>query len=319
MTREALVARVLAFAEGRSAEPFAALAWAIHRAQRDRDPAIAAFAAGAPADGAWTAIPAVPVDLFRDPGIGAPGGAVFRTSGTTTGRRGAHHLVDTALYDATSPRWADACVPGRPRRTMALLEAPARAPDSSLSHMVALLGSPVSWHVVGGRLDLPSLAGRPDAPLFVPATAFALAEWLEAEPAPLPPGSVVMITGGYKGRIRRIDAADLVHEARRWLRPARVVLEYGMTELSSQLWGAPGAAFLPPPWLRAVAVDPLGRPLPPGAIGQLRFVDLCNVDGAVAIETMDQGAVGADGSVTLHGRLAGAPLRGCSLPIEEAR
>ncbi len=318
MTRDGWVDRVARFAAGARDASFEELAWGLHRWQRGRDPVLAAFAADAPLDGDWRRIPAVPVDLFRDPGIGRPGGVTFRTSGTTGGR-GAHHLADTRLYDATSPRWADACVPGRPRRTVALLASPAEAPDSSLSHMVALLGEPVAWHVRGGRLDVPSLAALPPEPLFVPATAFALAEWLEAGPPTLPAGSIVMITGGYKGRIRRIEAADLVRETRRALRPARVVLEYGMTELSSQLWGAPGAPFLPPPWLRAVAVDPAGDPVPAGVAGQLRFVDLCNVDAAVAIETMDHGAVGVDGAVTLHGRLAGAPLRGCSLPLEEAR
>jgi hypothetical protein len=316
MTRATLVARVRAFVLGHRSDAFDDLAWALHTWQRARHPALAAFAAVGPTSGPWTGVPAVPVDLFRDPGFGGPGPVTFRTSGTTSGVRGAHHLDDTALYDLASPRWARACVPGLPRRTVALLEDPARVPDSSLSHMVQELGGPVSWHVAGGRVVAESLRALVQAPTFVPATAFALAEWLEDEPGPLPPGSVVMITGGYKGRIRRIDAADLVRQAHHHLRPARVVLEYGMTELSSQLWGTPGTPFLPPPWLRVVAVDPEGDPLPAGEVGQLRFVDLCNVDGAVAIETMDVGSVGVDGAVALGGRLAGAPLRGCSLALE---
>lgn len=312
--RAALVARVSAYVRGRRDEPFEALAWALHRHQLARSPTLAAFAAGAPTEGPWTAIPALPVDLFRDPGLGVPGAVVFRTSGTTGGR-GEHPLVDTALYDLASPAWAAACVPGLPRRAVALVEDLA---DSSLAHMARLLGSPATFHVEGGRVRAAGLTRLPDEPLFVPATAFALAEWLESGPAPLPAGSVLMVTGGYKGRVRTIDAAELVHVARAALRPARVVVEYGMTELSSQLWGTPGTPFLPPPWLRAVAVDPDGAPLPPGRVGQLRFVDLCNVDGAVAIETMDEGSVGLDGGVTLRGRLAGAPLRGCSLAIGDA-
>ena len=92
-----------------------------------------------------------------------------------------------------------------------------------------------------------------------------------------------------------------------------------MTELSSQLWGTPETSYHPPPWLRAVAVDPVtGTPRPPGEPGQLRFVDLANLDGSVAVETLDEGIVHPDRSVTLRGRLAGAPVRGCSLTVEEA-
>ena len=97
-----------------------------------------------------------------------------------------------------------------------------------------------------------------------------------------------------------------------------LVTEYGMTELSSQLWGTPDKPYRPPPWLRVVAVDPASAtPLPPGTSGQLRFVDLCNLDGTLAIETMDAGTVQADGRVLLHGRLEGAVARGCSLTVED--
>ena len=38
----------------------------------------------------------------------------------------------------------------------------------------------------------------------------------------------------------------------------------------------------------------------------------------VGIETLDRGIVHEDGSVSLQGRLEGAPARGCSLTVEEA-
>ena len=128
-----------------------------------------------------------------------------------------------------------------------------------------------------------------------------------------------MVTGGFKGRRHALDEAGLHAAVREVLRPAHLVTEYGMTELSSQLWGTPGTAYRPPPWLRVLAIDPFTEALrPPGESGQLRLVDLCNLDGSVAIETMDHGIVHADGTVTLFGRLEGAPARGCSLTVEEA-
>lgn len=292
----------------------------VHAYQVARDPVLASLVEG-PVD-AWTAIPAVPVALFKDLPVGTvrPGAVVFRTSGTTGSGRGEHHLASTDLYDHASLLWARRCVPGLPTEVAALLD---DVPDSSLAHMVGLFGpsGSVSWHLRDGVLEREGLDDRVRGagPLFVATTAFALAEWLDGTPPRLPTGSVLMVTGGFKGRVHRLEADALVRASREALAPSRFVTEYGMTELSSQLWGTPGTAFQPPPWLRAIAVRPAdGAVLPAGQTGQLRFVDLCNLDGTLAIETLDQGVVRSDGGVELHGRLPGAPARGCSLTVEEA-
>ncbi len=74
---------------------------------------------------------------------------------------------------------------------------------------------------------------------------------------------------------------------------------------------------MPPPWLRVVATDPETlQALPDGREGILRFEDLANVDGAIAVQTADRGRC-AGGAVELVGRLPGAPPRGCSLAVEE--
>ena len=325
-TRRVLARRIARFVddalEGRVPEPFDELALDIHRWQVPRDPVLGALVEGPVSR--WSEIPAVPVALFAQLPVGAcprdEATVVFRTSGTTTGLRGEHHLRSTALYDRGAARWARRCVPGMPERVTALLADPAVAPDSSLSHMCTLFG-PATWHVRDGLLDADGLerALREGGPRFVPTTAFALAEWLDHRPGPLPAGSVLMITGGFKGRVHALDAGGLVEMAREVLRPARVVTEYGMTELSSQLWGTPELPYLRPPWLEVVAVDPAsGDPVPAGERGQLRFYDLCNLDGTLAVETMDEGRVHRDGTVEWLARLGGAPPRGCSLTVEEA-
>jgi hypothetical protein len=58
------------------------------------------------------------------------------------------------------------------------------------------------------------------------------------------------------------------------------------------------------------------RPLPAGGDGLARFVDLGNVDSAVAVVTQDMVRAAGDG-VLLLGRKPGAVPRGCSLAIEE--
>jgi len=332
MRRAALAARIEAFivaalGENPLPESFETLAIDVHSWQSERCRVARRLSPAQPPRRVED-LPAVPVALFRDLNIGAipddEVGALFRTSGTTGARRGVHRLRDTALYDRGALGWASAYLGSAPGDIVALLTDPTVTPDSSLSHMVAdfvHFGKPArtTWHLVDGQLHIDSLTRRMHAtrgPVFLAATSFSLDAWLAAEPLPLPEGSVVMVTGGFKGRTRRLSDEDLFGATRRVLAPARIVTEYGMTELSSQLWGDPGGAYHPPPWLRAVAADPFsGQPCEPGVSGQLRFYDLCNLDSAVGIETMDEGVVREDGSVLLSGRLSGAPPRGCSLTV----
>jgi hypothetical protein len=163
------------------------------------------------------------------------------------------------------------------------------------------------------------------------ATGFALVLLLDAlagRRIETPPGTAVMPTGGFKGRTRDIGAEELAVgvAAALGVERSRVVGEYGMTELSSQLYegtlpggalhAAPGV-FLPPPWLRVAPVDPITlEPVPEGEPGLARFVDLANVDSAVAIVTLDR-VERAGAGIRLLGRAPGAPARGCSLAVEE--
>lgn len=314
---------------GAPSEPFEALALALYRWQVARDPVLAALVEGNVRD--WREIPAVPVGLFKSLPVGtvSPDDArfSFMTSGTTGSGRGTHRLRSDALYRLNALAWAERVVPGAPREIAALLSSPEDAPDSSLSHMVAAFArdpSAATWHFRDGILDREGINARLRAatePIYLAATAFALAEYLEdGVTTALPEGSVLMVTGGLKGRTHRREGDALYAEAMALLRPARLVREYGMTELSSQLWSVgPDGPYLAPPWLRMRAVDPMtGEDVGPGALGQLRFYDLCNLDGTVAIETMDEGSLDEEGRLHLGGRLEGAPARGCSLTVEEA-
>ncbi|MDP2313757.1 MAG: hypothetical protein Q8P41_12690 [Pseudomonadota bacterium] len=280
-------------------------------------------------------IPAVPVALFQSLVLTsfplAETGVTFRTSGTTGAVRGVHRLRDTMLYDLGAWRHFQACAGVLPARVVSLCP---DDPDSSLGHMVSCFGR----ELVARNMLLPLCLFRggavvPDAwsqlhaaaqqgPVLLAATAFAL-DALFALPGrtKLGPASLVMVTGGFKGRKVRLDAESLYAAVPERLGAPRVIGEYGMTELSSQLWTAPvpagsvPGAFCAPPWLRAYTVDPsTGAPV--AGEGLLRFVDLCNVDSVMAIETMDLGVV--DGHrVTLRGRLAGAEARGCSMRAED--
>lgn len=275
----------------------------------------------------WSEIPAVPTSLFRDLSFTSfpiqQATVVFRTSGTTSGKRGNIHLVDTDIYNLAAKAHAENCLHNIPKHGVSFVST---AEDSSLGHMCrhfvpampnffdaqSGVRTEAAWNAITEAAQL-------GQPLFLPGTAFALADLLDAEHPPihLPPGSIVMVTGGFKGKRRSVPSTVLHNQLARRLPGAQVVSEYGMSELSSQLWAVPAESpFRPPPWMRVLAVDPwTGEP---ATRGLLRFFDLANYQTVVAIETADMGVVYPDGSVSLEGRLEGATPRGCSLTVEEA-
>ena len=191
------------------------------------------------------------------------------------------------------------------------------------------LASPNGVDVEGLRRAALTASGRNDG-LLVLSTSLAFVALLDdlgGRTLPAPKRTVVMQTGGFKGRRRRVDPDELRRSVARAFRipESHVVSEYGMTELTSQLYEGclPGAelradrgVYLEPPWLRVVPVDPITlQPVVDGATGVGKIVDLGNVDSAVAVLTQDL-VRRRDGGVELLGRSVGAPPRGCSLAIE---
>jgi hypothetical protein len=297
---------------------------------------------------ALAAFPAVPTDAFKVARVfafdEASASRAFRTSGTTVGARGTHPMRDVATYDAAALAFARATFTAGlplPAAVLVVGPSPEEVSDSSLSHMCGCFvrelgdGAPEAetYFLREGRLELDELRTRIAVlsgarPALVLATSFALVHLLDAVGADvlaLPPGSRVMETGGYKGRSREVPAAELRAAAARLfaIDEGSIVGEYGMTELSSQLWEVPSGAggargvYVAPPWARVVPVDPETlAPVPEGAEGLARIEDLANVDSAVVVLAQDRVRRVA-GGIELLGRASGAPARGCSIAIDE--
>jgi hypothetical protein len=300
-------------------------------------------------------IPAVPVVAFRMARVATHAAsrdaAVFHTSGTTDARPGKHPMRTTGTYRAVSlahgrSALLSPAIAARRRTVVALAPEPGDAPTSSLGWMMRAFaedfdGRPLapSGHFLAGPngVDIEALeravhvATSREEPLLVLATGFALVlltDALGGRSLAAPPGTVVMPTGGFKARTREVERGELVSltASAFGIDDANVVGEYGMTELTSQLYEgtlpggivtAPRGTYVPPPWLRVTAVDPETlRPVPPGEAGMARFVDLGNVDSAVAVVTEDLIRERGLG-IELLGRRQGAEARGCSLAIEQ--
>jgi hypothetical protein len=298
----------------------------------------------------WEDVPPVPATAFKhvDLVCGDPAAveATYLTSGTTSGAgpRGRHHVPRVALYRAAAlPNLRTHLVPeDRPLTVLSLIPSPAEEPRSSLSAMMGFVaeawGHPVRWVGHPERLaDLDAFRAAVEEardaarPALVAGTAFAFVHLLDAMAGAgvalaLPRGSRIMETGGFKGRARAVERDDLYEalEARLGVPRDRIVNEYGMTELLSQLYepvlaegaGAAGR-HVAPPWLKVRALDPSTlAPLPAGEAGVLAFFDLANVGSVCHVLTQDMGTVSADG-VRLLGRSPGAEPRGCSLAVED--
>lgn len=348
-------ARVFGDAGARAENGFGARALRVFAHQFRANPVYRAFCEGRGRTpdtvDAWQDVPPVPATAFKHLELVSadPEGveAVFLTSGTTAGRegRGRHLVPRLSLYEASLMAGVRRhLLPGgESLPLLSLVPPPAEAPDSSLSHMVGTLARETApsaaWLVDGsgrlhvdGFLDAAARVGGSEGGALVVGTAFAFVHLLDAleergEAVALPPGTRVMETGGFKGRSRAVGREDLYAalEERLGVPGRRIVNEYGMTELLSQMYEpvlTEGAAargrHQPPPWLRVRALDPgTLEPREPGEEGILAFYDLANVGSVAHVLTEDVGSVEPDGTLRLRGRAVDAEPRGCSLAMDE--
>ncbi len=295
----------------------------------------------------WQDIPAVPTGAFKETDLRgfdvADTVKTFRTSGTSVGPRGELHLDTLALYEASLlPSFETAVLAGfdAHQRVPLFILAPSGsdAPDSSLSHMFDVLrrerGTAESaCFIERGELAFERLeaavASTSDAPVIC-GTAFAFVHWMDARSAagihtPLPAGTRLMETGGFKGRARERTQDVLYREIEQAFRVSedRIINQYGMTELGSQFYDSILATpsrprhKRVPAWVRVRMIDPLtDEEVPHGAVGMIQILDLANTGSVASVLTADLGRAVASGFEVI-GRDPEAEARGCSIALDE--
>jgi Acyl-protein synthetase, LuxE len=334
--------RIAAFVRGEGSELFddlARAAFALHFAASPPLNRLAAAAGLAPDTlRDWRDIPLIPTLAFKHTRLAiAEPREIFESSGTTATTPSRHYHPYPDLYrqviDATFP---GAFLEGDRRPPMlSLVPDRAAAPLSSLAFMLDHVRQrwggegTVSAAGPGGVRAQPvrsflAARQRDRRPPVILATSFALAELVEGLTRlklsfRLPPGSRIFETGGYKGRRRELSR-QAIEEAigqRLGLPPSAITREYGMTELTSHFYSAPGSdLYAPAPWVRFRILEPATlQPAEPGRPGLLAVFDLANVGSALHVLTEDL-AIADNGRFRLVGRAAGAELRGCSLLSE---
>jgi hypothetical protein len=252
--------------------------------------------------------------------------AVFSSSGTTGVTTSRHALRSRSFYESISLAGfehfygdvSDYCI-------LALLPSYLERPSSSLVEMARFFIERSRRPQSGFFLDdLEKLADRlghnaqHNIPTLLIGVSFALLDLAERFPMPLGNNTIIMETGGMKGRRKELIREELHAALCAAFKVPSVHSEYGMTELLSQGYSTGKGIFYPSPSMRVYTReinDPFALQAY-GRVGVLNVVDLANVDTCSFIATDDLGTLGADGSFQLLGRLDNSDVRGCNLLYE---
>ncbi|HVS96148.1 MAG TPA: hypothetical protein VHE54_06665 [Puia sp.] len=273
-----------------------------------------------------TAIPFLPVAFFRTHAVKTTDylpETIFTSSGTSGMATSRHEIRDLALYKASFTAGfrhfygapADWCIIG-------LLPSYLERTSSSLVFMVneliGLSGHPDSGFYLYEHDILHSvlqrLEERGQKTLLIGVT-FALLDFADRYAMRLS-HTVVMETGGMKGRRRELTRPELHAYLTGRLGVKVIHAEYGMTELLSQAYSPGHGVFACPPWMRVLVRsedDPLE--VRTEGSGILNIVDLANRWSCAFLAVDDVGAVRPDGGFEVSGRLDNSDLRGCSLLV----
>jgi len=281
------------------------------------------------------AIPFLPVSFFKTHTVRSetPDGTgntarwlpqtVFESSGTTGMVSSRHAIKDLGLYrrsfTAAFERFYgpvnDWCVIG-------LLPAYLERNHSSLVLMVHELitasGHPESGFYLYEYEALHDLLlrleQRGQKTLLIGVT-FALLDFAEKYSMHLH-HTVIMETGGMKGRRKEITRPELHGFLTHRLGVKTIHAEYGMTELLSQAYSGGNGLFSCPPWMK-VLVRKEDDPLDVSAEGEgiINIIDLANIWSCAFIATDDVGRIGPAGHFEVGGRIDNSDIRGCSLLV----
>lgn len=246
-------------------------------------------------------IPFLPIEFFRSHRVYSASVAPqleFSSSGTSGGDTSHHFVASAARYERSiidcfthfygSPS-------GYELRTLL----PSYREGSSLLYMVRHL-QPLC---TGSRVLLLGVT-------------FALLEQARSGRAEkLPAGSIVMETGGMKGRMQAVEREQLHRQLCEAYGVEVIHSEYGMCELLSQSYSAGGGVFRPAPSVQVLTrrLDNPLRAAGVGEVGGINIIDLNNEDSCAFLATGDRGVVYADGSFEIYGRIETEILRGCNM------
>jgi len=272
-------------------------------------------------------IPFLPISFFKKHRVISTqkeSQTIFTSSGTTQSTTSKHFVPDIGLYEESFLR-AFELFYGKPKDfcILALLPSYLEREGSSLIYMVNSLiaksGHPSSGFYLHNldelRDKLKQLEQKGTKTLLV-GVSFALLDLAEASPLSLK-NTIVMETGGMKGRRKELIREELHQILEKALGVEHIHSEYGMTELLSQGYSKGSGIFETPPWMKILTrdtEDPLSIQ-PHGKTGGINVIDLANLYSCSFIATQDLGKIHPNGTFEVLGRFDDSDIRGCNLMV----
>lgn len=249
---------------------------------------------------------------------------VFTSSGTTGTATSNHFVKDLGIY-RRSFRTAFERVYGPVSHLciLALLPSYMEREGSSLIYMMEDLvqgsGHPDSGFYLHDHDKLKRTLARLEdvgQKTLLMGVSFALLDLVESG-APRLRNTIVMETGGMKGRRKEMVRQELHAILKNGFGVPHIHSEYGMTELLSQAYSQGEGIFHCPPWMQVrirETTDPLEE-CPSGRTGGINIIDLANYHSCSFIATQDLGRQHPDGGFEVLGRFDQSDIRGCNLLV----
>ena len=272
-------------------------------------------------------IPFLPIEFFKTHKVVSannPSEITFSSSGTTGQTTSKHYVTDLSIYE-TSFREGFSLYYGdiQDYAILALLPSYLEREGSSLIYMVEdLIKTSENPHSGFYLNDLDKLVEKLNLleeqgqKTLLIGVSFALLDLAEKFPMALK-HTVIMETGGMKGRRKEMIRAELHGILKKAFDVEKIHSEYGMTELLSQAYSTGNGIFECPPWMKILIRDPEDALslLPGGKSGGINVIDLANINSCSFIATQDLGKDLGDGKTEILGRFDNSDIRGCNLLI----
>ena len=270
-------------------------------------------------------IPFLPIEFFKSRDILSSSQqveTVFTSSGTTGSVPSRHLVTDLSVYRKSFTLGFEHFY-GLPEDyvILALLPSYLERGGSSLVYManelIQLSSSESSGFYLNNMEELAlNLAelDRSGQKILLLGVSYALLDLIALKQFKLK-NTIVMETGGMKGRRREMVREELHKELSAGFGVDQIHSEYGMTELLSQAYSHGNGIFDCPSWMKVLIRDPEDpfQLLDRKRTGGVNVIDLANFNSCSFIATQDLGRAREGSSFEIVGRFDHSDIRGCNL------
>lgn len=271
-------------------------------------------------------IPFLPIEFFKSHKIFDKQKnkveSIFTSSGTTGMERSQHYVANNKVYEESFLKAFQQFYGKVTDYTiLALLPSYLEREGSSLIYMVDKLikdsNNPSSGFYLHNTEDLLKKLLEQEQKgkkTILIGVSYALLDLIEEFDLPALQHTIIMETGGMKGKRKELIKQELHKILAKGFGVSDIHSEYGMTELLSQAYSKQKGFFYTPPWMRVLTrdtEDPLSYV--EFVTGGINVIDLANLHSCSFIATQDLGKLHPDGSFEIIGRFDNSDIRGCNL------